>query len=136
MDALLIPAVSVTVGIAGTRLTARQIGAIRAQVERNARLPARPGWEQKACEQARVIALVAAGDGDPGLAAVLGQGAALAFDLMLAAGPAADGIAANFHLRLLEQLSLGDADGVADETERHLRCLHFMWRLSGPRPAG
>ena len=48
MDALLISAVSVTVGIAGTRLTARQSEAIRAKVERNARLPARHRWEQKA----------------------------------------------------------------------------------------
>jgi DNA-binding FadR family transcriptional regulator len=51
-------------------------------------------------------------------------------DLMLAVGPAADGIILFSRRRLLELIRVGDADGAAAEMEQHLRRLRLMWRLS------
>jgi hypothetical protein len=67
---------------------------------------------------------------DPALAPLLKGGAAYARELMLAVGRAADGIIVSSRRRLLAHLRAGDGDGVALEMERHLRGLHYMWRLA------
>jgi len=68
---------------------------------------------------------------DPVLAQVLNQGAAIAHQLMVTAGPSAAGITANFSKRMLAFLSIGDSDGAAHEAEGYLRVLKFMGRLTG-----
>ena len=56
--------------------------------------------------------------------------AGLAYDLMIAAGRAADGMITSSRQRLLAHLSGGDPEGAALEMERHLRVLHYMGRLA------
>jgi len=68
------------------------------------------------------------------LSQVLNSGAGFAHHLMVAAGPAADGMIASSRRRLLTYLSAGDADGAASEMESHLRVLNFTRRLAA-RPS-
>jgi DNA-binding FadR family transcriptional regulator len=57
-------------------------------------------------------------------------------DLMVAVGPAANGIILGSRRRLLALLRAGDADGAAREMEQHLGGLLWMRRLSrGPAPS-
>ena len=67
---------------------------------------------------------------EPLVGRVLSSGAGLAYDLMIAAGRAADGMITSSRQRLLEHLSGGDPEGAALEMERHLRVLHYMGRLA------
>jgi pimeloyl-ACP methyl ester carboxylesterase len=50
--------------------------------------------------------------------------------LMLTVGRAADGMIIGSHRRLLAHLRAGNADEAALEMEKHLRGLHYMWRLT------
>jgi hypothetical protein len=54
-------------------------------------------------------------------------------DLMLAVGPAAGGMIASSRRRLLAHMAAGRADEAGLEMERHLRGLHYMWRLASRR---
>jgi hypothetical protein len=49
---------------------------------------------------------------------------------MTAVGPAAGGMIASSRRRLLAHMRAGDADEAALEMEKHLRGLHYMWRLA------
>ena len=69
-------------------------------------------------------------------AMVLTQVAGTLYDLMVAAGPAADGMIKSSRRRLLGLIRAGDADGAAAEMEHHLRALRFMARLVGPAEPG
>ena len=70
---------------------------------------------------------------DPTLAPLLKGGAAYVRELMLTVGRAADGMIVSSRRRLLAHMRTGDREGAALEIERHLRCLHFMWRLARRR---
>ena len=59
---------------------------------------------------------------------MLSSGAGLAYDLMIAAGRAAEGMITSSRQRLLAHLSGGDPGGAALEMEKHLRVLHYMGR--------
>jgi hypothetical protein len=130
VDERLIPRVSALAGIAGTRLTAEHIEAIRDRAELNTRLPAKPQWERKADAHAEVIRLLANATDDRGTAEVLALGAAFMRDLLVAVGPVSDLMMVSSHRRLLAHLSARNADAVGREMEKQLSCLHYMWRLA------
>jgi DNA-binding FadR family transcriptional regulator len=116
------------------RLTGQQVQALHRSVEQTCRMPAGFGWDRKAAAHAEIFNLLADAAGDPVLTRVLGWGAGFAHDLMIAAGPAANGMTRESRSRLLACLHAGDTDGAAREMENHLRVLHFMRRLATPSP--
>jgi DNA-binding GntR family transcriptional regulator len=67
---------------------------------------------------------------DPVLAPLLSSAAGSVHLLMLTVGRAADGMIVGSHRRLLAHLRAGNADEAALEMEKHLRGLHYMWRLT------
>ena len=127
----MIPALATATHIACLRLTSQHITTIENAVDQGARLPRSPGWEHKATAHAEIFSLLAEAVDDPAVAGVLSLGAGIVRDLAIAAGPAADGIIINSRRRLLARLRAGDADAAEHEMQDHLRCLHFMWRLTG-----
>jgi len=126
----LIPAVATATRIACLRLTSQQIATMEEAAGQCARLPRSPGWEHKAAAHAGFFGFLAEAVDDPAVAGVLTLGAEIVRDLAVTAGPAADQMIANSRRRLFAYLRAGDADEVEHEMEAHLRCLHFMWRLS------
>jgi DNA-binding GntR family transcriptional regulator len=110
-------------------LTMPHLSALHDSVERASCLAGRSQWERKAAAHAEIFGLLAEVADDPALAPLLKGGAAYARELMLAVGRAADGMIVSSRRRLLAHLRAGNGDGAALEMERHLRGLHFMWRL-------
>lgn len=88
-------------------------------------------WDRKATVHAEVFNLLADAIEDrPVPPVLLNHAVGAVYDLMVTVGRAADGIILSSRRRLLDRIRAGDADGAATEMERHLRGLHFMWRLS------
>ncbi len=121
--------------LAGARMTARQLGVLQDSVERACGLAGGSEWDRKAAAHAEIFGLLADVAGDPVLAPVLRGGAGYVRELMVAVGRVADGMVISSRRRLLAHLRAGDGEGAALEMERHLRVLHYMWRLAR-RPAG
>jgi WhiB family transcriptional regulator, redox-sensing transcriptional regulator len=113
------------------QLSGQRLEGLRRRVEQAVRLPARSGWDRKAAAHAEIFNLLADAARDSVPRQVLNSGTDLAYDLMMAAGPAADGIIANSWRRMLACLRAGDPGGAADEMENQLRILYFMSRLAG-----
>ena len=89
---------------------------------------------------AEVFSLLADFAQAPEVARLLRAGPQIVHELAVAAGPAANRIVAHSNRRLLGDLRAADPDAAAQEMERLLRCLHFMFRLarhsrSASRPA-
>jgi DNA-binding GntR family transcriptional regulator len=118
--------------IACTRMTAQHLEALSDSIERSSRRPARSEWERQAAAHTEIFSLLGEAADDPVVAAVLNVGAGCMRDLLLAVGPAADGMILSSRRRLLEHVRGGDADRAALEMEKHLRSLHFMRRLGRP----
>jgi DNA-binding FadR family transcriptional regulator len=113
------------------RMTAQQLRALQDSVGQARCLPARFAWDRKATAHAEVFNLLADMITDrPVPPVILNQVTGAIHDLMVAVGPAADGIILSSRRRLLDLIRAGDADGAAAEMEQHLRRLHFMWRLA------
>jgi DNA-binding FadR family transcriptional regulator len=129
----LIGALASSAEIACGRMSPPCLRALRESFEKACRLSADAGWERKAAAHSAFFTVLADAIGDPVVAPVLVSGAELAYDLMIMAGRAADGIVINSRRRLLECLRVGDARGAALELEEHLRILHVMGRLTGRR---
>lgn len=88
------------------------------------------GWDRKATGYAETFRMLA--DtliSDAGTSRMLSDNARLVYELMIAAGPGIDRLAASSERRLLARLRAGDAEGASLELENYLRLLHFMWRL-------
>lgn len=120
--------------IAGTRITSPRLAALRASLDQACSVPAEFGWERKAAAHAEFLNALADAADNPHLARVLSQGTGFAYDLMITAGRTADGIVINSRRRMLASLRAGDADEAAREIEKHLSTLHFIGRLTAPRP--
>jgi DNA-binding GntR family transcriptional regulator len=116
-------------------MTARHLKALQDSVERVCGLADRSQWDRKAAAHAEIFGLLADAADDPVLAPVLRGGPGYVRELMVAVGRVADGMIISSRRRLLAHLQAGDGEGAALEMERHLRVLHFMWRLAC-RPAG
>jgi GntR family transcriptional regulator, transcriptional repressor for pyruvate dehydrogenase complex len=130
MDEGLIRSQALATRIACVRMTARHLRALQDSVEQASGLLARLEWDQKAAAHARIFSLLADVAGDPLVAAELRDGAGRMHEVMIAVGPAADGMIVSSRHRLLAHMRAGDADGAALEMEQHLRGLHYMWRLT------
>ena len=118
--------------IACARMTVRQLAELHDSVERACGLAAGSEWDRKAAAHAEIFGLLADVVDDPVLAPVLTGGAGYVRELMLAVGQAADGMVISSRRRLLVHLRAGDGEGAALEMARHLRVLHYMWRLALP----
>lgn len=124
--------------LACARMTARDPGALQASMERACGLAGGSEWDSKATAHAEIYGLladVADVADEPALAPMLQGGAGYVRELMVTVGRVADGIIVSSRRRLLAHLRSGDGEGAALEMERHLRVLHYMWRLAR-RPVG
>jgi len=121
--------------IACRRMSPRSLAALHESTDAACRLPADAEWDRKAAAHAAFLSVLAEAAGDPVVAPVLVSGGDLAYELMLTAGRAANGIVTNSRRRFLDRLRVGDAEGAALELELHFRTLQFMCRLAGG-PAG
>lgn len=117
--------------VACLRTTARQLEALHGCVEQASRVPAALGWECKAAAHAEIFNVLADLAGDPSAGSVLSSGVGLACDLMVVAGRATDGMITGSRERFLGHLRAAEPEEAALEMERHLRVLHYMWRLAG-----
>jgi DNA-binding FadR family transcriptional regulator len=116
---------------ASSRMTTQHLKALQDSVGQARCLPARLAWNDKATAHAQIFTLLADVITDrPVPVMLLGDVVGAVHDLMIAVGPAADGVILSSRRRLLDLLRAGDADGAAAEMEKHLRRLHFMWRVS------
>ena len=114
------------------RMTARHPKALQDCVEQACCLQARFAWDHRAATHVQVINLLADVAADhPVPALVLAEAVGTLYDLMVAVGPAADGMINSSRHRLLALIRAGDAEGAAAEMEHHLRGLRFMARLAG-----
>jgi WhiB family redox-sensing transcriptional regulator len=103
---------------------------LRDSVDLASRLPTSAGWERRAAAQAEIFDLLAEVTDNRAAAAVLRGAARPVRDLILSAGPAANGMITGSRQRMLACLRAGDAKAAALELEQHLRALHFMSRLA------
>jgi DNA-binding GntR family transcriptional regulator len=115
--------------IACQPMTSRHLKALGDSVDQASCLSARSQWDRKAAAHAEIFNLLADVVDDPVLAPILSGGTGCLPDLMTVVGPAADGMIASSR-RLLAHLGAGAADEAALEMEKHLRGLHYMWRLA------
>jgi DNA-binding GntR family transcriptional regulator len=127
----LIQLLAAATGIACTKIAGPGLAALQAGLDQACAIP-KLYWERRAAAHAEFLNALADAAGDPQLTPVFSSGAGFAYDLMITAGPAADGIVINSRNRLLARLRAGDADEVAAEVEEHFRILHFMGRLAAP----
>jgi hypothetical protein len=131
MNKELIDAQVSAICIACTRMTISHLTALQHSVDQAFAIPAFFDWDRKAAGYAGILNVLADAAADDALTAqVLSGGVGLVYDLMLAVGPAVDGMTASSYRRLLAHLRAGDAEGAALELEKQLRVLHFMWRLA------
>ena len=128
----MIQAQAMAARIACARMTILHLTELHDSVERACRLAARSQWDRKAAAHAEFFRLLADVADDPLLAPLLAGGGASMREVMLAAGRGADGMIVSSRRRLLAHLRVGDGEGAALETERHLRGLLYMWRLALP----
>jgi DNA-binding GntR family transcriptional regulator len=132
MNEELIQALATATRIACMTATSPCQAVLQASLDQARDTPAGSGWDRKAAAHAEFFTALADVAGDPCAAPVLNHGAGLAYDLMIGAGRAADGIVTNSRKRMLAYLRAGDAEEAALEMEKHLRILHFMGRLAIP----
>ena len=136
MEEAMIQAQAMAARVACARMTALHLSALHDSVERAFCLAAGSQWDSKAAAHAEIFDLLADVADDPTLAPLLKGGAVYVRELMLAVGRAADGMIVSSRRRLLAHLGARDWEGASLEIERHLRCLHFMWRLARRRHDG
>jgi DNA-binding FadR family transcriptional regulator len=122
-----------TVRAACAELTVPGWQALRDCVQQACALPSRPGWEHKAAAHAEMFRLLAEAAAGRAPGSSPGGGARLVRELLVAVGPASNGMVASSHRRLLSRLRAGDADRAAYELAGHLAGLRYMWRLAAAR---
>ena len=113
-------------------ITSPRQAALQASLDQACGTSTELGWDRKAAAHAEFFTALADATGDPRLTPVFNHAARFAYDLMIGAGPAANGIVRNSRKRMLAHLRAGDAEQAALEMEGHLRILHFMGRLAAP----
>ena len=123
------------VGKACGQMTAVHLRALHDSIDQACRIPAEFWWDRKAAAHAEIFNVLADAVSEPLVERVLSNGAGLAYDLMIAAGCAADGMITSSRQRLLGHLSGGDSEGATLEMEKHLRVLHYMGSASQLRGA-
>jgi DNA-binding FadR family transcriptional regulator len=117
------------------RMTPQHLAALQSSLDQTSCLSARLQWDRKATAHAEMFNLLADAVAEALPSSLLSSATGRVHDLMITVGPAADGIALNARRRLLALIRAGDADGAAEEVERHLRVLSFMGRLASAAPS-
>jgi len=130
MEEEMIQAQAMAARLACARMTSWHLEALQGSVERACCLVARSEWDRKAAAHAEIFGLLAEVADDPVLVPVLRDGAGCVRELMMAVGRAADWIVVNSRRQLLEYLRARDGEAAAQEMEKHLRVLLFMFRLA------
>jgi DNA-binding GntR family transcriptional regulator len=130
MNEEMVERLAMATSIACTAITTARLANLQASVKQACDIPAGFPWDHKAAAHAEIFGVLADATGDPWAARTLNLGAGLAYDLMMAVGRVADGMAANSRKRMLAHLRAGDAGAAALEMEKHLRVLSFMCRLA------
>ena len=87
-------------------------------------------WEHRVAAHTEPFVLLAEISGDPVLCPALREAADMMSYLLLAVGPGANGIMLGFRRRVLENLRGGDTESAAQEIERNMGIIHFMWRMT------
>src|ERR1700743_1059515 len=113
------------------RMTPQHVAALQASLEQSRCLSARQQWDRKATAHAEMFNLLADAAAEALPSSLLSSATGRVHDLMITVGPAAGGMIIRARRRLLVRIRAGDADGAAEEIERHLRVLSFMGRLTG-----
>jgi GntR family transcriptional regulator, transcriptional repressor for pyruvate dehydrogenase complex len=111
---------SVVARIACAQRTWHDLRVLRDSVERACGLPFDIGWERKAAAHAEFYCLLADATGTPVYALLARCVSGSMRDMIVAAGPSAEGNIIASHRRLLGHLRARDADGAAWEMEDHL----------------
>jgi GntR family transcriptional regulator, transcriptional repressor for pyruvate dehydrogenase complex len=132
MNEELIQVLATATHIACKMITSPRQAALQASFDQACGTSTGVGWERKAAAHAEFFTALADAAGDSQLTPVFNHGVRFAYDLMIAAGPAANGIVTNSRKRMLAHLRAGDAEQAALEMEGHLRILHLMGRLAAP----
>lgn len=132
MNDELIQVLAMATRIACTAITGPGQAALHTSLDQACDTPAGFGWDRKAAAHAGFLTALADAAGDLSVAPVLNHGAGFAYDLMIGAGRAADGIVINSRKRMLAYISAGDAEQAALEMEKHLRILRVMGRVAIP----
>jgi DNA-binding GntR family transcriptional regulator len=130
MNEELIQVVAIAARIACAAVTSPGQAALQASLDQACGIPAGFGWERKAAAHAEFFTTLADAADDPCASPVLNHGAGFAYDLMIGAGSAADGMVINSRRRMLDYLRAGHPDQAAFEMEKHLQILRFMNRLA------
>jgi hypothetical protein len=86
---------------------------LQASLDQARDTPAGSGWDRKAAAHAEFFTALADVAGDPCAAPVLNHGAGLAYDLMIGAGRAADGMVISSRRRMLIHLRAGHPEQAA-----------------------
>jgi DNA-binding FadR family transcriptional regulator len=136
MDEQIIELYALVARTACLRMTPQHLAALQSSLDQTSCLSARLQWDRKATAHAEMFNLLADAVAEALPSSLLSSATGRVHDLMITVGPAADGIALNARRRLLALIRAGDADGAAEEIERHLRVLSFMGRLASAAPAG
>jgi DNA-binding GntR family transcriptional regulator len=130
MNEELIQVLSLAARIACKSVTSSGRAALQASLDQACGIPPGFGWERKAAAHAEFFTALADAAGDSCVAPALYHGAGLAYDLMIGAGRAADGMVISCRRRMLIHLRAGHTDQAAREMEKHLQILCFMNRLA------
>jgi DNA-binding GntR family transcriptional regulator len=130
MDEAQIKLLATAMDTACTTMSHPYLAALQDSLDRACAISAKAQWERKAAAHAEFFTVLAGATSDPHAALVLRRGARLSYDLMIAAGRAADFIVINSRKRVLASLRAGDASEASVKMEEHLRLLRFIWRLA------
>ena len=123
VDDELIAVCGLAARVACRRMTPQYLKALCDSVEQVCCLPARFAWDRKATAHAEVVNLLIDAAADPILVLLARNIPGHLHDLMVMAGPAADGTIASSRRRLLALIRARDADGAGREMERHVEDL-------------
>ena len=126
MDDELVQVCGLVTRVACQRMTPRYLKALSDSVEQVCCLPTRFAWDRKAMAYAEIVNLLVDSAADPLLVLLARNVPGHLYDLMVTAGPAADGMIAGSRHRLLALIRARDADGAGREMEQHVGDLSRM----------
>ena len=126
MDDELIWVCGLVTRVACRRMTSRYLKAVSDSVEQVCCLPVTFAWDRKAMAHAEIVNLLADSAADPVLGLLVRNVPGHLYELMITAGPAADGVIASSRRRLLALIRARDADGAGLEMEQHLEGLSWI----------
>jgi GntR family transcriptional regulator, transcriptional repressor for pyruvate dehydrogenase complex len=126
MDDELIRVAGLATRVACQRMTPRYLEALSDSIDQVCCWPATLSWDRRATAYAEIVNLLADAAADPALGLLVRNVPGRLYDLMVAAGPAADDIIAGSRRRLRALIRARDADGAGQEMEQHVKDLCWI----------